>query len=190
VRIGRIGWLAAAMAAVTVGVAGCGGGSGPSGPVGTSTDAARQTQPAPDTVPAPVINTPQPPVLNQSRTPIVCTVYESGYATQVIFASESYDVRAECKAWTRGRPSEGYLWGYQPARVAATPTESKQVCFLTDRAGIVAARVIEVTGLRQASAAEAAHASSACMSLTASGWVKAHSPATEPRRHVRKSKRG
>lgn len=107
---------------------------------------------------------------------MVCTVYESGYATQVIFASQSFDVRAECRAWTRDRPTEGFLWGYEPARDTAVPTDSRQVCFLTDRAGIVAARVIEVTGLRRASAGEAAHAASACTTLSASGWVKVRLP--------------
>ena len=96
----------AAVAAVAVAVGGCGGGSGPSGPVRSATDARHATQPTPQSIPAPVIRTPQPQVLSQSKTPIVCTVYESGYATQVIFASESYDVRAECKEWTRGQPTE------------------------------------------------------------------------------------
>ena len=170
----RIGSHAGTLVLATVAVAGCGGGGERAGTRHCAVDA--QVTPAtPKTVSAPVITTPHPATLTErSNTPIVCTVYESGFATQVIFASESYDVRAECRAWTRGRPSEGFLWGYQPARVATTPTESRQVCYLTDRAGIVAARVIEVTGLREISAAEAAHASSACMSLTASGWIKAH----------------
>jgi hypothetical protein len=107
-----------------------------------------------------------------SRAPMTCTVYESTYATQVIFVSETFDVRAECRAWTRNRANVGYLWSYQPARASLQPTESRQVCYVADRAGIVAARVIEATGLRPASPAQAAHASSACTSLVASGWVR------------------
>ena len=103
---------------------------------------------------------------------MVCTVYESRYATQVIFASETFDVRAECRAWTRNRADEGYLWGYQPARASIQPTASRQVCFVADRAGIVAARVVEATGLRTATAAQTARASSACSSLLAAGWVR------------------
>ena len=103
---------------------------------------------------------------------MMCTVYESGFATQVIFASRTFDVRAECRAWTRNRGDVGYLWGYQPAGAATQPIATRQVCHVSDRAGIVAARVIEATGLRPASAAQAAHASSACTSLLASGWVR------------------
>jgi hypothetical protein len=103
---------------------------------------------------------------------MVCTVYEATFATQVIFVSQTFDVRAECRAWTRGRADVGYLWSYQPASASLQPTESRQVCYLADRAGIVAARVIEANGLRPVSSAQAAHASSACTSLRASGWVR------------------
>jgi hypothetical protein len=104
---------------------------------------------------------------------MVCTVYEPGYAMQVIFASETFDVRPECRAWTRTRAGIGFLWGYQPARRWIEPTESKRVCLVADRAGVVAARVIQVAGLLgKISAAQTAHASSACSSLLASGWVR------------------
>jgi len=119
-----------------------------------------------------------PPPKGATRLPgssgaaLTCTVYESTYATQVIFVSETFDVRAECRAWTRNRAGVGYLWSYRPAQGSLQPTASKQVCYVADRAGIVAARVIEATGLRPASAVQAAHASSACTSLLASGWVR------------------
>jgi hypothetical protein len=122
---------------------------------------------------APFTPPPDAPTLPSATSkPMVCTVYEAGYSTQVIFASETFDVRAECQAWTRNRSDEGYLWGYQPARASVAPTESRQVCYVADRWGIVAARVIEATGLRAASAQQAAQASSACSSLLASGWLR------------------
>jgi len=45
-----------------------------------------------------------------SGAPMTCTAYESNCATQVIFVSETFDVRAECRAWTRNRADVGYLW--------------------------------------------------------------------------------
>ena len=126
------------VAVLTAALAGCGGSSRP----------ARAVRALPRSrLPSPRRRA-RPGLPGSSRRPMVCTVYESGYATQVIFASETFDVRAECRAWTRNRAGEGYLWGYQPARASIQPTESRQVCFVADRAGIVAARVIEVTGLR------------------------------------------
>jgi hypothetical protein len=164
VRIGGYAVVLALLAVAAGALAGCGGSSRRS----TSTTShpalfdVRVSPPPEDATRLP----------GSSRAPMTCTVYESTYATQVIFVSETFDVRAECRAWSRNRANVGYLWSYQPARASLQPTESRQVCYVADRAGIVAARVIEATGLRAASAAQAAHASSACTSLLASGWVR------------------
>ena len=159
VRTGRYAWLFAVAAAA---LAGCGGSSHH-----VTTSASAELFAAPFTPP------PDAPTLPSATSkPMVCTVYEAGYSNQVIFASDTFDVRAECQAWTRNRSDEGYLWGYQPAQASVAPTESRQVCYVADRWGIVAARVIEATGLRRASAQQAAQASSACSSLLASGWIR------------------
>ena len=180
VWIGRYaGWLAV----VSVALAGCGGGS-KSPPVTT-----RVKSPS-----APVVRSADSATLPVSTNgPTVCTVYEAGYATQVVFASPTFDVRAECRAWARN-PGEGYLWGYQPASRAAEPAQSRQLCFLEDSRGRVAARVIEATGFRSLSAAEAARGSSACMSLISFGWIEqataTHAPgARSPARRRRNGPR-
>jgi hypothetical protein len=144
----KVGRYAGALAAVTAALAGCGGSSR------TATTTSRITLPL------------------SSNGPTTCTVYESGYATQVIFESESFDVRAECRAWTHNNPGGGYLWGYQPASAASAPAESTQVCSLRGPDGDVAARVIEATGFRSVSPVEAANGSSACVSLLTVGWTK------------------
>ena len=158
----RVARYAGALAVVVTACAGCGGGSHRKAPVREQPVASSE----------PVITTPVPATLHDaSGGPMLCAVYENGYATQIIFASQSFDVRADCRAWTADKAAAGFLWGYQPARATEAPTESKQICSLTDPAGLVAAQVIEVTGLRAVSAAEAARASSACHSLLASGWL-------------------
>jgi len=162
VGVVKVARYAGALAVVAAGCAGCGGSHRRSivGP--------RATRPS-----VPAISAPDPTALRDTSTgSMLCTVYESGYATQVIFASQSFDVRADCRAWTQDKAAAGYLWGYQPVRATDAPTESRQVCSLTDPAGLVAAQVIEATGLRAVSAAESARATSACNSLLASGWIE------------------
>jgi hypothetical protein len=161
VDVSKRGQCVAALAALTAALAGCGGSDKPV----TTRSAAPPTDPGTSSPTALTL----PPSANG---PTTCTVYESGYAIQVIFASKSFDVRAECRAWTTNRAGEGYLWGYQPARATAQPADSTQVCYLTDPLRNVAARVIEATGFRAVSAVEAARGSSACVSLLSIGWTK------------------
>ena len=105
-----------------------------------------------------------------SNGPTTCTVYEPGYATQVIFDSQSLNVSGECQAWTSTDAGDGYLWGYEPATVGfATP--SVTVCDLTDPSGRVSASVVEDTGFAPLSAVERANSASACTSMLAAGWV-------------------
>jgi hypothetical protein len=175
----RIGRCAAVLALATISLAGCGG-SSRTAPV-TSTAAASSRV---------VVASSNGTVLPTSSSgPMTCTVYDSGYATQVIFASRTIDVRGDCGAWIRNKAGEGYLWGYQPARADAVPAESRQVCYLTDPAGIVAVRVIEATGFRSVSVAQAARASSACVRLVGFGWAKQpgsnHQPRSRPHRRTR-----
>jgi hypothetical protein len=163
------GQCVAALAAMTAALAGCGGSDRP------VTISSRAASPTPGTPPPNALTLPP-----SANGPTTCTVYESGYAIQVIFESQSFDVRAECRAWTGNRAGEGYLWGYQPARAIAQPADSIQVCYLTDPLRNVAARVIEATGFRAVSALEAARGSSACVSLLSSGWTKRGGRPTRP----------
>lgn len=103
--------------------------------------------------------------------PTTCTVYESGFATQVVFDSQSLNVSGECQAWTSRQPGAGYLWAYQPpgASIAAAAVP---VCGLKDPSGRVSATVVEDTGWAPVSAVERAHVASACASLTAAGWER------------------
>src|SRR2546423_6704580 len=100
----RIGCLAGAITAAVAAFAGCGGSAGSS-----------VSPPRAESVPT--LSPSSPPVASLPTSaggPTLCTVYEAGYATQVIFSSRDFDVRADCRAWTRTNAGEGYLWGYQP----------------------------------------------------------------------------
>lgn len=156
------GRYACGLAVLSAGVVGCGGGSKPA----TLTTRAE----GPPTAAAVPSNTTALPL--SANGPTACTVYESGYATQVVFASQTFDVRAECRAWTRSRSGEGFLWGYQPAGTGAEPANSRELCFLEDSRGSVAVRVLEVSGIRLVTKAQEAHGSSACTSLMSFGWIR------------------
>jgi hypothetical protein len=115
-----------------------------------------------------------------SNGPTTCTVYESGYATQVVFESKGFEVRAECGAWTHNNPGDGYLWGYEPLSAKAETAGSTQVCRLTDPQRNVTASVIQDTGFLAVSALERAHGSSACKTLLVIGWTERGGVPTTP----------
>lgn len=104
--------------------------------------------------------------------PTTCTVYESGFGTQVVFDSESLNVTGECEAWTSRQPGAGYLWAYQPTSAALANT-AVPVCDLHDPSGRVTATVIDDTGFAPLSGAERTRLASACTSLSGAGWVRA-----------------
>jgi hypothetical protein len=89
-----------------------------------------------------------------------------------MFASRTFDVRSECRAWIRNRAGEGYLWGYQPASAAAQPADSRELCFVEDAHGRVVARVVEASGLRPATTQQQARGAEACSSLLRGGWIE------------------
>ena len=159
----RFGRYSSALAVVSAALVGCGGGSKPV--------TVNKQQPESSSAPAAVSSVASTLPLSTNG-PTVCTVYDAGYATQVVFASADFDVRGECQAWARNRAGEGYLWGYQPAGSEPDPAQSRQACYLEDARGHIAARVIEATGFRAVTKAEAAHGSSACMSLISFGWIE------------------
>ncbi|HLY47767.1 MAG TPA: hypothetical protein VKR21_01090 [Solirubrobacteraceae bacterium] len=103
--------------------------------------------------------------------PTTCTVYESGFGTQVIFDSESLNVSAECQAWINRQPGAGYLWAYQPSSAAFDGT-AVPVCDLRDPSGRVTATVVEDTGFAPASSLQRHRVARACSNLLAAGWVK------------------
>lgn len=110
-----------------------------------------------------------------SRGPTTCTVYESRYATQVIFDSESLNVSAECAAWSSRAPGDGYLWAYQPTTAVLDAT-AVRVCDLQDPSGRITALVVEQTGYVPAPAAhvssvQRARSAGACSSFRAAGWI-------------------
>lgn len=107
--------------------------------------------------------------------PTTCTVYESGFATQVVFDSQSLNVSGECQAWTSRQPGAGYLWAYQPT-AASIATTAVRVCGLSDPSGRVTATVVEDAGWAPVSALERANVATACASLAAAGWQR-HNPA-------------
>src|SRR5579871_6003161 len=72
-----------------------------------------------------------------ARGPTTCTVYGSGFGTQVIFDSQSLNVSPECQAWTAREPGAGYLWAYQPTGAAIDAT-AVPICDLRDPSGRVA----------------------------------------------------
>jgi hypothetical protein len=103
--------------------------------------------------------------------PTTCTVYESGFAAQVVFGSQSLNVSGECQAWTSRQPGAGYLWGYQPPN-ASIATTAVPVCGLKDPSGRVSATVVEDVAWAPVSAVERANVTSACASLAAAGWQR------------------
>jgi hypothetical protein len=102
--------------------------------------------------------------------PTTCTVYESGFATQVVFDSQSLNVTGECQAWASREPGAGYLWSYQPTGAALDET-AVPGCDLRDPSGRVTATVIEDTGFAPASALQRAKIARACASLALAGWA-------------------
>ncbi len=104
--------------------------------------------------------------------PTTCTVYDSGFGTQVVFDSQSLNVSPECQAWITREPGAGYLWAYQPTTAAIDAT-AVPICDLRDPSGRVTAMVIEDTGFAPPSLPERRRVSRACSSLAAAGWIKA-----------------
>jgi hypothetical protein len=103
--------------------------------------------------------------------PTTCTVYEPGYATQVVFDSQSLNVTGECQAWTSRQPGAGYLWAYQPPGTARAVL-AIPICDLRDPSGRVTASVVEETGGVPLSPVQRQAMASACTSLAAAGWVR------------------
>ncbi|MBV8431132.1 MAG: hypothetical protein JO244_08225 [Solirubrobacterales bacterium] len=103
--------------------------------------------------------------------PTTCTVYESGFATEVVFDSQSLNVTGECQAWTSRQPGSGYLWDYQPTD-AAIGASAVSECNLKDPSGRVTAIVVEDTGFAPISAIERVKGATACSSLASAGWVR------------------
>lgn len=153
-------WCCLGALAVVIGLAACGGSAHKARGPGTARS--RQAISVP---PAPNVILPA-----SSEGPTTCTVYETGYATQVIFDSQSVNVTAECAAWTSQQAGAGYLWGYEPT---TSPVESAAipVCQLRDQSGRVSATVIEDTGLAPVSTLERAKSAAACSRMRAAGWI-------------------
>ncbi len=103
--------------------------------------------------------------------PTTCTVYDSGFGTQVVFDSQSLNVSPECQAWITREPGAGYLWAYQPTTAAIDAT-AVPICDLRDPSGRVTATVTEDTGFAPPSAPERRRVARACSSLAAAGWVR------------------
>jgi hypothetical protein len=103
--------------------------------------------------------------------PTTCTVYNSGYGTQVIFDSRSLNVSGECQAWTSHESGAGYLWAYQPPSAAIDATATA-VCGLRDPSGRVTATVVEDTGFAPVSGPQREKTARACASLAAAGWIR------------------
>lgn len=103
--------------------------------------------------------------------PTSCTVYESGFGTQVIFKSASLNVSGECQAWTSREPGAGYLWTYQPLGAAMGDT-AVPVCDLRDPSGRVTATVVEDTGFAPVSTLDRREISDACAGLAGAGWIR------------------
>jgi hypothetical protein len=147
--------------AFTIGLAGCGGGHH-----------ATATRPAPNftrhAAPSPSLALALPA---SAAGPTTCTVYEAGFATQVVFDSQSLNVSGECQAWTSQQRGAGYLWAYQPTS-ASIATTAVPMCGLKDPSGRVTATVVEDTGRTPVSAVERANVVSACANLAAAGWER------------------
>ena len=138
------------------------GGSHRSAGAGTS----RHGQPAAAVAPALALLLPA-----STAGPTTCTVYEPGFATQVVFNSQSLNVSAECQAWTSRQAGSGYLWAYQPV---GTPADAAAItaCDLRDPSGRVTAIVVNDTGFAPVSSSERATTAHACASLSLAGWVR------------------
>jgi hypothetical protein len=102
-----------------------------------------------------------------SKGPTTCTVYQSRSGTQIVFGSESLNVRVECQAWAASEAGDGYLWGYERA---AIPNATRR-CSFTDPQRKLTASVIEQTDHLPISVSDRERAASACASIRASGWV-------------------
>lgn len=151
-------WLVAATVATAM--AGCGGSH--------RGEATRAPRPSP----APSAPSSSGLVLPASAEgPTTCTVYDSGFGTQVIFGSRSLNVSGECQAWTSREPGAGYLWAYQPPSAAIDVT-AVAVCGLRDPSGRVTATVVEDSGFAPASRLQRQKTSTACASLAAAGWIR------------------
>jgi hypothetical protein len=102
-----------------------------------------------------------------SQGPTTCTVFQPGSGTQIVFGSESLNVRVECQAWAASEAGDGYLWGYERA---AIPSATRR-CSLTDPQRKLTASVIEQTDLVPIPVSSRERAASACASIRASGWI-------------------
>jgi hypothetical protein len=100
--------------------------------------------------------------------PTTCTVYQPGSGTQIVFDSQTLNVRVECQAWAATEPGDGYLWGYERA---AMP-DATRLCSLTDSQRKLTASVIEQTAFVPPSAADREKGISACASIRSSGWIE------------------
>lgn len=147
---------------LAVGVAACGGSHQRTG----------ATRPANPPGHSEAASAPAPLLPVSPAGPTTCTVYESGYATQVIFDSKSLNVSGECQAWTSRQSGAGYLWAYQPTG-AAIATAAVPMCSLRDPSGRVTATVVEDAGWAAVSSGERAKIAHACTSLLAAGWERA-----------------
>jgi hypothetical protein len=152
-------WLVAATVAAAM--AGCGGSH--RGPTTRS--------PGPSPPPAAPASSSGLVLPASAEGPTTCTVYDSGFGTQVIFGSRSLNVSGECQAWTSREPGSGYLWAYQPPGAAFDAT-AVAVCGLRDPSGRVTATVVEDNGFAPVSALQREKTSTACASLAAAGWVR------------------
>ncbi len=153
-------WRFLAAPCVVIGLAACGGSS-------------QKPTAAPSSHPVSAVIAPSAPTVilpASSRGPTTCTVYESGFATPVIFDSESRNVSPACAAWSSRQSGAGYLWSYQPAS-AAQDTTAIRVCDLRDPSGRVSASVVEDAGFVPVSAAERTRSALACSSMRAEGWT-------------------
>jgi hypothetical protein len=172
--ISRARWIGA-LAALTAALAACGGshrraaGSQPNPVPGLAAGSSQtsggrssgQVRPAPTPI-AIAIALPL-----SSRGPTTCTVYQPRSGTQIVFGSESLNVRVECQAWAASEPGDGYLWGYERAAVPAATRR----CSLTDPQRKLTASVIEETDLVPIPVSDRERAASACASIVASGWI-------------------
>jgi hypothetical protein len=166
----------AVLAAGAVAVAGCGGGSPRSRTSGQTTGQFAVRPPSVVT---------RAGVSGSSSAATTCTVYEPGFATEVVFESQLVDVRGECEAWTTAKPGAGYLVGYETAvGSAAAGVGTTPVCELTDPDRTAAVSVIEDGGFVPISAVQLASGSSACARLLAAGWVQRAERAREPVRRA------
>lgn len=148
--------------AFAIGLAGCGGAHHHTAAIRSAPNV------TPHDVPAPSLALALPA---SAAGPTTCTVYESGFATQIVFDSQSLNVSGECQAWTSRQPGAGYLWAYQPIG-ASIATTAVPVCGLKDPSGRVTATVVEDAGWAPVSAVQRTNVVRACASLAAAGWER------------------